>query len=206
MKVRETKIDGAFVITPDVHFDSRGYFTETFNQEDFNKIIPDVIFVQDNQSHSAKNVLRGLHFQKGEFAQAKLVRCTEGIVYDVAVDLRPWSKTYMQWEGVTLSDVAFNQFYIPRGCAHGFVVISDAATFQYKCDNLYHPEAEGGVNPFDPQFDIDWKISPEEAIMSEKDKVRDNYKKIEMFKTDDLRDDNGNNYFSEKYLLAKYFK
>ena len=87
MKVRETKIDGAFVITPDVHFDSRGYFTETFNQEDFNKIIPDVIFVQDNQSHSAKNVLRGLHFQKGEFAQAKLVRCTEGIVYDVAVDL-----------------------------------------------------------------------------------------------------------------------
>jgi len=176
MKFFETPIEGAFEIYPDVHFDSRGYFTETFNQKEFDKIVPGVTFVQDNQSHSSKNVLRGLHYQCGEYAQAKLVRCTEGTVYDVAVDLRPWSKTYMKWHGVILSELKFNQFYIPRGCAHGFVVLSDSATFQYKCDNYYNHDAERGINPFDPQFNINWKISKENVILSEKDKKSKFYK------------------------------
>lgn len=206
MRVDKTKIDGAFVIWPEVHFDSRGYFTETFNQQEFDKIVPGVTFVQDNQSQSSQNVLRGLHYQIGEWAQAKLVRCTDGIVYDVAVDLRPWSKTYMQWEGVMLSDVKFNQFYIPRGCAHGFVVLSEAATFQYKCDNIYKPDAEAGVNPFDPQFGINWHIDKEEAILSEKDKVRKNYKKINIPELKSIMSDDGNEMFSEKFLLQKFFK
>lgn len=201
MKTLETTIEGAFVIYPDVHFDSRGYFTETFNQKEFDKIVPGVTFVQDNQSQSSQNVLRGLHYQYGEHAQAKLVRCTEGTVYDVAVDLRPWSKTYMKWYGVVLSELKFNQFYIPRGCAHGFAVLSDSATFQYKCDNDYCSEAERGVNPFDPQFNIDWKISKENAILSEKDKARKNYKKVNNVDLINMPD-----MFAEKFLLAKFFK
>lgn len=175
MKVIETSIDGAYIFYPDIYKDDRGYFVETFNQNEFDKYVPNVTFVQDNQSHSVKNVLRGLHFQKAPYEQAKLVRCSEGYVIDVAIDLRKDSPTYLNWVKVDLYSDKCNYFYIPKGCAHGFVVVSDEATFQYKCDEFYHPEAEDGINAFDPYFDIDWEVNKEDAIMTDKDRNRKNY-------------------------------
>lgn len=171
MKVTHTKIEGVFIIEPKVFKDSRGYFFEVFSKRDFEEQTGmEIDFVQDNESCSHKGVLRGLHFQKPPYSQAKLVRCVVGKVLDVAVDLRKGSPTYGQYETVELSEDNNLQFFIPKGMAHGFVVLSDVAIFQYKCDEYYHPEAEGGIDPFDPQINIEWQILKEDAILSEKDK------------------------------------
>ena len=171
---KATPIEGCYEIFPKVHGDSRGFFVETYSDREYEKLLG-TKFVQDNMSKSTRNVLRGLHFQEGEFAQAKLVRCVKGHVYDVAVDLRKDSTSYGQWYGVHLRDDKCNQFFIPRGCAHGFVVLSDEALFEYKCDNDYAPDHEGGINPFDEKLDIEWIIDRDEAIMSEKDLNRKPY-------------------------------
>jgi dTDP-4-dehydrorhamnose 3,5-epimerase len=152
--------------------DHRGYFFESFNKKKFyaeTGIQTD--FVQDNQSRSQKGVLRGLHFQKGEFAQSKLVRVLEGKVLDVAVDLRKHSPTFGQHVSIELSDDSHTQFYVPRGFAHGFVVLSETATFFYKCDNYYHKAAEGGIIYNDPELGIDWKLPEEDLLLSEKDRL-----------------------------------
>lgn len=163
----ETKIKGVYIIDVKTYGDHRGYFMETYKEEDFNAAGLDYRFVQDNQSSSRKGVLRGLHFQK-TFPQAKLVRVLKGEVFDVAVDLRKDSETYGQWVGVLLSDENHRQFMIPRGFAHGFVVISDHAEFAYKCDEKYHPEDEGGILWNDPDINIEWpEVS--EIILSDKD-------------------------------------
>lgn len=164
----ETKIKGVYIIDVKTYGDHRGYFMETYKEEDFRQAGLDYHFVQDNQSSSRKGVLRGLHFQK-TFPQAKLVRVLKGEVFDVAVDLRKGSATYGQWAGVFLSEKNHRQFMIPRGFAHGFVVVSDHAEFAYKCDEKYHPEDEGGILWNDPDVNIEW---PEvgEIILSEKDK------------------------------------
>ncbi|MCR5111349.1 MAG: dTDP-4-dehydrorhamnose 3,5-epimerase [Ruminococcus sp.] len=165
----ETKIKDVYIIDVKTYGDNRGYFMETYKESDFKEAGLDYNFVQDNQSSSRKGVLRGLHFQKTH-PQAKLVRVLKGEVFDVAVDLRKDSPTYGQWVGVVLSEENKRQFMIPRGFAHGFVVMSDYAEFAYKCDELYHPEDEGGIMWNDPAIGIEW---PEvgEIILSEKDKV-----------------------------------
>lgn len=165
----ETKIKDVFIIDVKTYGDNRGYFMETYKESDFKEAGLNYNFVQDNQSSSRKGVLRGLHFQKAH-PQAKLVRVIKGEVFDVAVDLRKGSETYGQWVGVLLSEENHRQFMIPRGFAHGFVVVSDYAEFAYKCDELYHPEDEGGIMWNDPAIGIEW---PEvgEIILSEKDKV-----------------------------------
>lgn len=164
----ETSIEGVYKIDVKKYGDNRGYFMETYKESDFVAAGITNKFIQDNQSKSKKGVLRGLHFQKA-FPQAKLVRCIEGEVFDVAVDLRKGSKTYGKWEGVILSSEKGNQFMIPRGFAHGFVVLSETATFCYKCDELYYPEDEGGIMWNDESVGIEW---PEvgEILLSEKDK------------------------------------
>lgn len=167
----ETSIDGVFVIEPKVFGDERGYFMETYSDVEFEEIGICYRFVQDNQSKSRKGVLRGLHFQK-ENTQAKLVRVIKGEVFDVAVDLRPGSKTYGKWEGVVLSEENKKMFMIPRGFAHGFLVLSDEAEFTYKCDDVYNPNAEGGLAWNDKDVNINWpieNISEDELITSEKD-------------------------------------
>ena len=164
-------IEGLCVITPTVHGDSRGYFMETYNQKDMEEAGLTMQFVQDNQSCSTKGVLRGLHFQK-ENTQAKLVRCIKGEVFDVAVDLRPGSKTYGKWEGVVLTEENKKMFMIPKGFAHGFLVLSDEAEFAYKCDDIYNHEAEGGLKFDDPDVAIEWPmrdLKPEDLLTSEKD-------------------------------------
>ena len=148
-------IEGLCVITPTVHSDGRGYFMETYNENDMREAGIGIIFVQDNQSMSTKGVLRGLHFQK-QFPQTKLVRVIKGSVFDVAVDLRKGSKTYGKWYGVELTEENKKQFLIPRGFAHGFLVLSDTAEFCYKCDDFYHPNDEGGIAWNDPEIGIDW--------------------------------------------------
>ena len=165
----ETSIKGVYIIEPKKYGDNRGYFLETYKKKDFDEAGLVYDFIQDNQSKSKKGVLRGLHFQK-TFPQAKLVRCIEGEVFDVCVDLRKDSPTYGKWEGVVLSAEKGNQFMIPRGFAHGFVVLSETATFCYKCDELYHPEDEGGIMWNDPDVDVKWPYT-EEVLLSEKDKV-----------------------------------
>lgn len=170
MKVTETKLKGCFVIEPRVFKDSRGYFFETFNQPKFEELTGQSgHFVQDNQSASTYGVIRGLHFQKGDFAQAKLVRVIEGRVLDVAVDIREGSETYGQWASVELSAENNLQFYVPRGFAHGFSVLSETAVFAYKCDNTYNKESEGGIAYNDPSLGIDWGIPEEARSLSEKD-------------------------------------
>ena len=163
-------IEGLCVITPTVHGDSRGYFMETYNQKDMEEAGLTMQFVQDNQSASKKGVLRGLHFQIN-YPQDKLVRAIRGEVFDVAVDLRPGSKTYGQWYGVLLSEENKKQFFIPKNFAHGFVVLSDYAEFAYKCTDFYHPNDEGGLAWNDPQIGVEWPI-PEgmELTLSDKDK------------------------------------
>lgn len=165
----KTEIEGVYIIEPKVFGDNRGYFMETYNEQEFKKNGLDYNFVQDNQSKSKKGVLRGLHFQKTH-PQAKLVRVLEGEVFDVAVDLRKDSKTYGKWVGVILSEENKKQFMIPRGFAHGFVVLSDTAIFAYKCDDFYHPEDEGGIMWNDPDINIVWSYKGE-LLLSEKDKV-----------------------------------
>jgi dTDP-4-dehydrorhamnose 3,5-epimerase len=169
MEIIKTPIEGLLVIEPQVFRDARGYFVETYNEERYRKAGIDTIFVQDNQSCSSYGVVRGLHFQKPPYEQAKLVCCTVGRVLDVAVDLRPDSPTYGQWYGVELSEENKRQFFIPKGFAHGFSVLSESAIFTYKCDNVYHPEAEGGILLNDPKLAIDWRIPEEVRIISTKD-------------------------------------
>ena len=167
----KTSIDGVLIVEPTAFGDSRGYFMETYQREEFRKGGITVDFVQDNQSMSTKGVLRGLHFQK-QFSQSKLVRCIRGEVYDVAVDLRPGSETYGKWEGVLLSAENRRQFFIPKNFAHGFLVLSDEAEFVYKVDDFYHPNDEGGLMWNDPDIGVDWPI-PEgmEIKLSDKDKL-----------------------------------
>lgn len=172
MTFTETKLKGCFILEPKVIEDVRGYFMESFNEKTFQEGIEQkVTFVQDNQSFSKKGVLRGLHYQCGEHAQAKLVRVLQGEVLDVAVDLRPNSETYGQYEAVLLSSENQKQFFVPRGFAHGFLVLSETATFFYKCDNFYNKESEGGVLYNDSSINIDWNFQESELIISEKDKV-----------------------------------
>ena len=169
--VETCHIEGLKVITPAVFGDERGYFMETYSKEEFKEIGLNYDFVQDNQSKSKKGVLRGLHFQK-ENSQAKLVRVVKGEVFDVAVDLRPGSKTYGKWEGVILSEENKKMFMIPRGFAHGFLVLSDEAEFTYKCDDIYNHEAEGGLAWNDPEVAIEWPLENmkvDELLTSEKD-------------------------------------
>ena len=165
----ETKLKGVYIIDVKTYGDNRGYFMETYKESDFKAAGLDYNFVQDNQSSSRKGVLRGLHFQKTH-PQAKLVRVLKGEVFDVAVDLRKGSETYGQWVGVVLSEENKRQFMIPRGFAHGFLVLSDYAEFVYKCDDVYHPEDEGGIMWNDPAIGIEWPDAGE-IILSEKDKV-----------------------------------
>ena len=172
MKIKETPLKDCYIIEPTVFEDGRGYFYEKFNEKKFEELAGmNGHFVQDNISRSAYGVLRGLHLQKGEHAQAKLVSCLEGKVWDVAVDLRPESPTFGQWYGVELTPENRLQFYVPRGFAHGFSVLSETAVFAYKCDNFYSKESEGGVIWNDPQLNIDWKLPLGDIILSEKDKV-----------------------------------
>ncbi len=169
MKVIKTHIEGPVIIEPRIFQDSRGYFFESYNKAVFDKEVAKVDFVQDNESCSSYGVMRGLHFQRPPHAQAKLVRCVKGKVLDVAVDIRKGSPTYGQHVAVELTEENHRQFFIPRGFAHGFAVLSDIAIFQYKCDNYYHPESDGGISIQDTSFVIDWKIDPRKAILSEKD-------------------------------------
>ena len=170
MNYFKTDIEGVWIIEPRVFGDHRGYFFESFSLRDFEAHIGPVHFVQDNESLSERRgVLRGLHFQKGDAAQAKLLRVVQGSVLDVAVDIRPGSPTFGKYVSAVLSGENKRQFYIPRGMAHGFLVLEDHTLFQYKCDNFYAPEAEGSYRWNDPAFAIDWGISPDEVILSEKD-------------------------------------
>ncbi|HLA56991.1 MAG TPA: dTDP-4-dehydrorhamnose 3,5-epimerase [Flavobacterium sp.] len=172
MNIISTKIKGCFIIEPNIIRDERGYFMESFNEKVFReKTGTDVHFVQDNQSFSTKGVLRGLHYQTGEFAQAKLVRVISGEVLDVVIDIRPDSKTYGEYVSVLLSAENQRQLFIPRGFAHGFLVMSDTATFFYKCDNFYNRESEGGIIYNDAAVNIDWQYPSGDLIISEKDRV-----------------------------------
>ena len=170
MNVVNTEIEGVKIIEPRIFGDARGYFFESFSERDFAEQTGIVVrFVQDNESKSRYGVLRGLHFQKPPFSQAKLVRVVSGKVLDVAVDIRRGSKTYGRYVAVELSGENHRQFYLPKGMAHGFSVLSDEVVFQYKCDEYYHPEAEGAIAWNDPVLAIDWQIPADKVILSEKD-------------------------------------
>ncbi len=169
MKIIETEIEGVVIIEPDVFGDDRGYFFESYNQARFDAAVRPVRFVQDNESKSKFGVLRGLHFQHGRAAQSKLVRVVKGTVLDVAVDIRRGSPTFGRYVAVELTAENKRQFFVPRGFAHGFSVLSDEAVFQYKCDNLYAPQSEGAIAWNDPAIGIDWRLRPEEVILSPKD-------------------------------------
>ena len=169
MNVLTTDIEGVVIIEPRVFTDTRGYFFESYSKREFDEKVRPIDFVQDNESMSVKGVMRGLHFQLPPFTQSKLVRCVKGAVLDVAVDIRKGSPTYGRHVAVELTEDNLRQFFVPRGFAHGFAVLSDIAVFQYKCDNYYHPEADGGISIADDTLGIDWRIDPKEAILSEKD-------------------------------------
>ena len=170
MEIKQTAIPGVVLIEPRLFKDDRGYFFESFSQRDFNAQVREVHFVQDNESKSSYGVLRGLHFQKPPHAQSKLVRVIKGAVLDVAVDIRQGSPTFGQHVAVELTEESHLQFFIPRGFAHGFSVLSDEVIFQYKCDNFYAPQSEGALAWDDPDLGIDWKIPADRVILSEKDK------------------------------------
>lgn len=170
MNIIKTAIEGLIIIEPRLFKDDRGYFFESFNQEAFEEQVCKTLFVQDNESKSTYGVIRGLHFQKPPFAQSKLVRVVKGAVLDVAVDIRCDSPTFGQHVAVELTGENHRQFFIPRGFAHGFAVLSEEVVFQYKCDNFYHPECEGAIAWDDKELGIDWKIAIEDAVLSEKDK------------------------------------
>ena len=169
MEVIKTAIDGVVIIEPKVFKDQRGYFFESFSQREFEAKVRKISFVQDNESMSSYGVMRGLHFQRPPYTQSKLVRCVKGRVLDVAVDIRKGSPTYGQHVGVELSEDNHRQFFVPRGFAHGFAVLSDTAVFQYKCDNFYAPQADGGISIKDDSLGIDWMIPTDKAILSDKD-------------------------------------
>lgn len=174
MNVIKTAIDGVVIIEPKVFGDARGYFFESFSERDFNEAMTPILghgikFVQDNESMSSYGVMRGLHFQRPPFTQSKLVRCVKGTVLDVAVDIRKGSPTYGRHVAVELTEDNHRQFFVPRGFAHGFAVLSEIAVFQYKCDEFYHPEADGGISIKDDSLGIDWHIPVDKALLSEKD-------------------------------------
>ena len=178
MRIIDTPLAGVKIIEPDVFGDARGYFLESWTREKFLAHGIDADFIQDNESGSRRGVLRGLHYQSGVYAQAKLVRVISGAVWDVAVDIRRNSPTYGQHFGVELSGENHRQIFIPRGFAHGFAVLSEEVIFAYKCDNVYMPSAERGIRFDDPQLNIDWHIAPEKWILSEKDKYWPAFKDI----------------------------
>lgn len=169
MEVVETNIEGVIIIEPRIFKDDRGYFFESFSQREFEEKVCKTTFVQDNESKSGYGVLRGLHFQKPPFAQSKLVRVIKGAVLDVAVDIRKGSPTFGQYVSVELTGDNHRQFFIPRGFAHGFSVLSEEVIFQYKCDNFYSPQSEGAIAWNDPDLNIDWRIPAEKVVLSEKD-------------------------------------
>lgn len=169
MEVIKTDIEGPLIIEPKVFGDARGYFFESFSQREFDAKVGELRFVQDNESCSRRGVMRGLHFQMPPFTQAKLVRCVRGAVLDVAVDIRRGSPTYGRHVAVELTEDNHHQFFVPKGFAHGFSVLSEVAVFQYKCDEFYHPEADAGISILDESLGIDWRIPLEEAVLSEKD-------------------------------------
>ena len=174
MEIIETAIPGLLIIEPRVFKDARGYFFESFSQREFDEKVGNIIghtvrFVQDNESMSSYGVMRGLHFQCPPFTQTKLVRCVKGSVLDVAVDIRKGSPTFGKHVAVELTEDNHRQFFVPRGFAHGFVVLSETAIFQYKCDNFYAPQADGGISILDDSLGIDWRIDADKAILSEKD-------------------------------------
>ena len=173
IQVIDTAIEGVKIIEPKLFGDARGYFFESFSQREFEEKVCKTVFVQDNESRSVAGVVRGLHFQKPPFTQSKLVRVVKGAVLDVAVDIRKGSPTFGQHVSVVLTEDNHRQFFVPRGFAHGFAVLSDEAVFQYKCDNFYHPEADGCISILDDSLEIDWKIPTEHAILSEKDTKHD---------------------------------
>ncbi len=175
MKFIKSNIEGVVTIEPTIFEDSRGYFYEAFSDREFREEVCNTTFVQDNQSKSIRGVLRGLHFQAPPHAQAKLVRVVKGRVMDVAVDIRKGSPTYGKYEAVELSEENNRQLFIPRGFAHGFVVLSDEAVFQYRCDNYYNRESEGAIIWNDPDLGIDWGIAEDDAILSEKDKMNSSF-------------------------------
>ena len=169
MEIIKTAIEGLVIIEPRIFKDARGYFFESFSQKEFDEKVMPIRFVQDNESMSSYGVMRGLHFQRPPFTQSKLVKCVKGRVLDVAVDIRKGSPTYGQHVAIELNEDNHRQVFIPRGFAHGFAVLSETAIFQYKCDNFYAPEADGGISIMDESLGIDWQIPTEKAILSEKD-------------------------------------
>ena len=178
MEFKKTQVEGVYIIEPRVFNDARGYFLETWKKEEFEQHIGPVEFIQDNESKSSYGVLRGLHYQKGDFSQAKLVRVIKGRVLDVAVDIRPSSPTFGQHVMTELSEENKRQFFIPRGFAHGFLVLSEEAIFTYKVDNVYAPQAEAGIRWDDPDLGIEWPIDPKEVLTSEKDLKQPRFKDI----------------------------
>jgi dTDP-4-dehydrorhamnose 3,5-epimerase len=181
MEFIKTDIEGVFIIEPKVFNDARGYFMEAWKQSEFNENVGRVDFIQDNESKSSYGVLRGLHYQKGDFSQAKLVRVIKGKVLDVAVDIRKSSPTFGKYVMVELSDENKRQFFIPRGFAHGFLVLSDGAIFTYKVDNVYAPQADAGIRWNDPEIGIEWPIDPKDVLTSEKDMKQPFLRDAEVF-------------------------
>ena len=179
MNVIKTDIEGVVIIEPRLFRDDRGYFFESFSQREFDEKVRPIRFVQDNESKSSYGVLRGLHFQKPPFAQSKLVRVIKGAVLDVAVDIREGSPTFGRYVAVELTEENHLQFFIPRGFAHGFSVLTDEVIFQYKCDNFYAPQSEGALAWDDPDLGIDWKIPADKVLLSEKDKLHPCLKEAE---------------------------
>lgn len=180
MNIIRTDIDGPVIIEPRLFTDGRGYFFESFSLRDFKDAVADVDFVQDNESRSVYGVVRGLHFQKAPYSQAKLVRVVKGAVLDVAVDIRPDSPSFGKHIAVELTEENHRQLFIPGGFAHGFSVLSDEVVFQYKCDNYYEPASEGGISFDDPELGIDWRIPSDRMILSEKDRHHPRLKEIHL--------------------------
>ncbi len=179
MEVKKTDIEGVLIVEPKVWGDNRGYFFESFNARDFaDKTGLEITFVQDNESKSRYGVLRGLHFQLPPYTQSKLVRCVKGRVLDIAVDIRKGSPTYGKWVSCELTEDNHRQFFVPKGMAHGFCVLSEEAVFQYKCDDFYHPEAEGGIAWDDPDIAVEWPIPAEDISLSERDKHHPSFKEF----------------------------
>lgn len=177
MKLKETPLKDCYIVEPTIYDDDRGYFFEKYNERRFEELTGfNGHFVQDNVSRSTYGVLRGLHLQKGEHAQAKLVSCLEGRVYDVALDLRKESPTFGKWFGIELTGENKLQLYVPRGFAHGFVVLSENATFTYKCDNFYNKQSEGSVLWNDPDLNIDWQLPADDVVLSDKDRIGPTFK------------------------------
>ena len=181
MNLIKTTLDGLVVLKPTIFNDNRGYFMESYNQKNINKLVGNVNFVQDNESESSRGVLRGLHFQKPPYAQAKLVRCLKGSVLDVVLDLRKDSKTYGKFETIFLTEENKKQLFIPKGFAHGFVVLSEIAIFSYKVDNYYNKESEASIAYDDPKLGIDWMLEPSTFLMSEKDRLHPNLDQAQCF-------------------------